>query len=142
MTVGLSDIGNLDVYLNLITQFIQDAATIDGHWVLQEPFQILDTILTGGIPSLTNIGDLPGFLADKVLPALVQSGFGPVDNTLIDLGEIGHLLASDVTAGDATGVLSTLAAAPGDLLYAFLFQSGLPTTIANTEPVLGAYPTL
>ena len=31
--VGLSDIGNLDVYLNLITQFIQDATTIDGHWV-------------------------------------------------------------------------------------------------------------
>ena len=84
--LGLSGVGNLDVYLNLITQFIQDAATIDGHWVLQEPFQILDTILTGGIPSLTNIGDLPGFLADKVLPALVQSGFGPVDNTLIDLG--------------------------------------------------------
>jgi hypothetical protein len=126
--VGLSDIGNLDVYLNLVTQFIQDATTIDGHWVLEEPFQILNTILTGGIPSLTNIGDLPGFLADNVLPALVQSAFGPVDNTLIDLGQIGLALASDVTAGDATGVLSTLAAAPGDLLYAFLFQSGLPTT--------------
>lgn len=68
------------------------------------------------------------YLADQVLPALVQSGFGPVDNTLIDLGQIGHALASDVTAGDMSGVLSTIAAAPGDLLYAFLFQSGLPTT--------------
>jgi hypothetical protein len=129
--VGLPDIGNLDVYLNLITQFIQDATTIDGHWVLEEPFQILSTIFTGGIPSLTNIGDLPGYLADQVLPALVQSGFGPVDNTLIDLGQIGHALASDVTAGDASGVLSTLAAAPGDLLYAFLFQNGLPTAFAD-----------
>jgi hypothetical protein len=129
--VGLPDIGNLDVYLNLITQFIQDATTIDGHWVLAEPFQILSTIFTGGIPSLTNIGDLPGYLADQVLPALVQSGFGPVDNTLIDLGQIGHALASDVTAGDASGVLSTLAAAPGDLLYAFLFQNGLPTAFAD-----------
>lgn len=122
----MSDIGNLDVYLKLVTQFIQDAATIDGHWVFEEPFQILNTILAGGIPSLTNIGDLPGFLADNVLPALVQSGFGPVDNTLIDLGHIGLALASDVTAGDATGVLSTLAAAPGDLLYAPSSKAAYP----------------
>jgi hypothetical protein len=131
----LPDIGNLDVYLNLITQFIQDATTIDGHWIFEEPFQILNTILAGGIPSLTNIGDLPGFLADNVLPALVQSGFGRVDNTLIDLGQIGQVLASDVTAGDVSGVLSTLAAAPGDLLCAFLFQSGLPTTTAFADAI-------
>jgi hypothetical protein len=70
-----------------------------------------------------------------VLPALVQSAFGPVDNTLIDLGQIGYALASDVTAGDASGVFSTLAAAPGDLLYAFLFQSGLPTTTAFADAI-------
>jgi hypothetical protein len=128
--VGFSD--GLGVYPDLVTQFIQDAVTIDGHWVLEEPFQILSTILAGGIPSLTNIGDLPGYLADDVLPALVQSGFGPVDNTLIELGTIGHELASAVTAGDPLNVLSTVAAAPGDLLYAFLFENGGPTAYAES----------
>jgi hypothetical protein len=120
---GLS--GIVGDYAHLFTSFVQVATTIDGHWVLQEPVEILDTILGNGIiPSFSNIADLPGYLVNDVFPALVQSGFGSIDNTLMQLGNIGSDLGAALTNEDPSGFFGTLAAAPAELVNALLFEHG------------------
>lgn len=112
-------------YLKLFTNFVQVATTIDGHWVLEEPGEILSTILGNGIvPSLSNVADLPGYLADDVFPALVQSGFGSLDNTLTELGSIGWSMGTALTNQDPSAFLGTLAAAPAELINAAIYGHG------------------